>query len=390
MGKRSRRHRRAERHDASTTGARPRALDATAVTEGFSIAAELWAVDAHRSRTIVDILADQWERGPTVAEVADVMLSTALADARSRGWESAELIRVVNRRAGKAAAQAVSAVIDAENRWAEQARLAPADAVAAIVGALGMLVRLPDLPRTREPTSSSIDTKVLARVRALLAKAESTTFPDEAEALTEKAQQLMARHAIDRAMLADGRDDQPTSVRIGVDDPYASAKSLLLAAVATATRCQAVWSKELGFTTVFGFSSDLAAVELLYTSLLVQSTTAMGAAGRTGGPRARSRGFRSSFLVAFARRIGCRLIEATKTTVEEADIDHSGALLPVLARRDAAVEAARDEAFPHLKTAKVSASDSAGWAAGTTAADLAALGGDAVPTGASRQSLRPG
>src|SRR5207244_494288 len=141
---------------------------------------------------------------------------------------------------------------------------------------MGKRSRLPDLPRASEPTSSSIDTKALARVRALLAKAESTTFPDEAEALTEKAQKLMARHAIDRAMLADGHDDQPTSVRIDVDDPYASAKSLLLAAVATATRCQAVWSKELGFTTVFGFRSDLAAVELLYTSLLVQSTTAMG------------------------------------------------------------------------------------------------------------------
>jgi hypothetical protein len=38
-------------------------------------------------------------------------------------------------------------------------------------------------------------------VRALLAKAESTTYPEEADALTAKAQELMARHSIDRAML---------------------------------------------------------------------------------------------------------------------------------------------------------------------------------------------
>ena len=37
---------------------------------------------------------------------------------------------------------------------------------------------------------------MLERVRALLAKAESTTFPEEADALTAKAQQLMTRHAL--------------------------------------------------------------------------------------------------------------------------------------------------------------------------------------------------
>ena len=43
------------------------------------------------------------------------------------------------------------------------------------------------------PDSARPDEKVLGRVRALLAKAESTTFPEEAEALTAKAQELMAR-----------------------------------------------------------------------------------------------------------------------------------------------------------------------------------------------------
>ncbi|RST20878.1 bifunctional 3'-5' exonuclease/DNA polymerase [Streptomyces sp. WAC04770] len=43
---------------------------------------------------------------------------------------------------------------------------------------------------------------MLTRIRALLAKAEATGFPEEAEALTAKAQELMARHSIDEALLA--------------------------------------------------------------------------------------------------------------------------------------------------------------------------------------------
>jgi hypothetical protein len=195
----------------------------------------------------------------------------------------------------------------------------------------------------------------------------------------------MGRHAIDRAVLAGSDSNQPASVRISVDDPYATAKSLLLHAVANASRCKAVWSKASKVMTVFGFDDDLAAVELLYTSLLLQATTAMTVAGRDGGARTRSRGFRHAFLVAFAHRVGGRLAEVTASTVEGADREHGGSLLPVLARRDAAIDAAVAEAFPRLGRARTSASDAAGWAAGTTAADRAALGGDALERRADRR-----
>src|SRR5207249_4905921 len=161
------------------------------------------------------------------------------------------------------------------------------------------------------------------RVRALLAKAESTTFPDEADALTAKAQQLMARHAIDRAMLDAGDPADVVGRRLPVDDPYAGAKSYLLSEVAEASRCRAVWSGSLGFSTVFGFPADVEAVELLHMSLLVQATTAMVAAGAPPAPRRyRCRAFRQSFLVAFATRIGQRLRDAAAAGVTEAEHEH--------------------------------------------------------------------
>ena len=234
--------------------------------------------------------------------------------------------------------------------------------------------------------SAGADPRILHRVAALLAKAESTTFPDEAEALTAKAQELVTRHAIDMAAVdaERGRGPEVAGRRIGIDDPYARARVTLLSEVAMANRCRAVWSQAFGFATVFGDEGDLDAVEMLFTSLLVQATRAMvadGPSGRRPGPAAGSatRSFRQSFLVAYARRIGDRLRQASEAAVAEADAaagrgDGAGAMLPVLARRADAAEAAASAAFPKVKTFSTTARDPRGWAAGQQAADRADLG----------------
>jgi hypothetical protein len=211
-------------------------------------------------------------------------------------------------------------------------------------------------------------------VRALLAKAESTEFVPEAEALTAKAQELAARYAIDHVLLAsaggEAAGEQPISRRVLIHDPYAKGKANLLAQVGDANRCQTVWSKELGFSTVFGFPTDLAVTDVLYTSLVSQCSTAMLAASReVASPRS----FRESFVLSFAFHIGDRLREATEATVAEAAAAHGDALLPVLASRDAQVEAVKHEAFPRLRSTRVRSVDGRGWAAGQAAAELAHL-----------------
>ena len=264
---------------------------------------------------------------------------------------------------------------------------------------LACLTRLPALPQLcpppgaqprsrragagRSKAQSAVDgagLRVLDRVRALLAKAESTTFPEEAEAFTAKAQELIARHSIDRAMIdsaggAGAGAGVPIGVRIGVDDPYASPKSLLLARVASANDCQAVWSRDLGFTTVMGFENDLDSVEMLYTSLLVQATSAMVAAGPQVDWRGRSRtrSFRHSFLVAYAGRIGERLRAARLAGEESAAEAYGDALLPVLADRSEAVTGVRRSTFPQTTKTVYRATNPAGYHAGRAAADLAWL-----------------
>lgn len=275
-----------------------------------------------------------------------------------------------------------------------------------VVAVAHLLDRLPSIPVLVPPPSAwvaghggpagaaGLDPKVLGKVRALLAKAESTTFAAEAEALTAKAQDLMARHALDQAVLDAAADAAavgpgphragPESRRLWIDNPYTDAKSMLLHHVAAANRCQSVMTTGLGFATVFGFAVDLDAVELLFTSLLVQATSAVLQAGShvDGRGRSRTRSFRQSFWVSYASRIGQRLERANASATAAATADHGEALLPVLASRQARVDEAVSEAFPRLTHRSISVSNRAGWVAGAVAADQADLGvHDAVPSG---------
>ncbi|CAM3782882.1 DUF2786 domain-containing protein [Smaragdicoccus niigatensis] len=271
--------------------------------------------------------------------------------------------------------------------WAARTRLAWNDARDQLIDLLVVLFSLPALAfvlpapgaSTAEvvDTISDIDDRVLRKVRALLVKAESTEFEDEAEALTAKAQQLITTHSIDHVLAAQTRTtrSRPIVRRLWLDAPYLVPKALLVNAVAGSNNCSCVLSKEWGFVTLVGHRADLAATELLATSLLVQATRAMTAAGShaTRHGTSRTRSYRQSFLVAYAERIGERLSEASAQTTTQADAEHGGALLPVLAARAEEVRVAASAIFPELTQTAVRAGDSAGWGAGRAAADLAQL-----------------
>jgi hypothetical protein len=234
--------------------------------------------------------------------------------------------------------------------------------------------------------AAEVGEKVLARIRAMLAKAEATTSEAEAAAFTAAAHERMARYSIDIAMVEandpGGGSSRPQGRRIGIDSPYESPKAMLLDAVAKANRCSSIWSRDLGFATVIGFEVDVIATETLFTSLLLQATTALEWSDMlvSNPKRARSRAFRHSFLVAYASRIQERLTLITAAQTQAASAGSAGdRLLPVLASRNQAVESLVAELFPHLKRqASVSYSDPAGWNSGLGAADQANLHGPEV------------
>jgi hypothetical protein len=226
--------------------------------------------------------------------------------------------------------------------------------------------------------TAKTDDPLLNRVRALLAQAESTNFEAEAETFTAKAQELMTRHAIDMAMVEAGtqRSERPGTIRIPLDEPYISAKWRLLNVVAKSSRCRSVFQKYFAMASVVGFEADLHATETLFTSLLVQAQISMQAASSSAAPgtAARSRSFRSSFLLAYAYRVGERLAAINAHVVADAEAETGQSILPVLAARSSIVDATVSEIFPNLGTMRSRATvDPAGWASGRSAADRAKL-----------------
>ncbi|MFE5794664.1 DUF2786 domain-containing protein [Streptomyces sp. NPDC056503] len=312
-----------------------------------------------------------------------------------RGWQPADLARTVRRELAEEHLRLLAGLVRAETaryatlprRWREQLDAleegdGPADRFSyatAVLELYRLLVRLPRLdavgpvPGETLPPAAVGEPRMLGRIRALLAKAEATGYPEEAEALTAKAQELMARHSLDEAGLAAGAPSAqtPGAVRVGVEPPYEQAKAILLDAVASANHCRAVWNETYGFSTVVGFEADLDPVELLYTSLLVQGTAAMtrAEAEQRKGGRKRTKSFRQSFLLAYANRLGARLEATSRRVAAEAPT-----LLPVLASREVAVTARTDELFPETRATRVRAMwDEDGWNHGATAAESATL-----------------
>jgi hypothetical protein len=396
------------------------------------------AVEARRTlhraaaQVAVGSLADLVEDGGPSADVVDEAVAGALAEwigvLWQAGWQPADVAHVVRRNypAGvhvRLTVDCMAAVLDVldpsmvdelfstqlsaldadpqggspdgfvqyhvERSGADAATVI--DAVVDLLAMFSVLHQLPPLRPAPGQTASAaspgedVDQKLLDRVRGLLAKAEASDYGPEADAFTAKAQELIARHSLDRALLGATpgpgvSEEEPGGIRIGLDSPYEAEKMSLLNEVAAANRCRAVYTRQVGLVTVLGFPADLRAVELLYASLLVQVTRAMVREGtrRTDRGGTRTRSFRQAFIRAFAVRIGQRLRNVAEAGVREAAAADDR-LLPVLATRDVKVHKLTTQLFPRLTEVTGSAEvDREGWALGTHAADLATL--TAIPS----------
>jgi hypothetical protein len=223
----------------------------------------------------------------------------------------------------------------------------------------------------------------MAIVMGLLAKAESTNHPDEADAFLAKAQELMSRHAIDEAMLAAAGPKERASVEtlsIVCEAPYATAKTTLLHVIAKVNDCRAITVTKGADQTMqlFGYDADLAHVQALYVHLSMQATRSVLA------DPVRTRRYRHAFLVAFAGRIGERLEAARRRAQADYEQEHAqagGSVGLVLADRRSEVDHIFDMAFPHARNRRVSVSSRTGLDAGRRAGDRADLGGRRLSTG---------
>src|SRR5215472_12228988 len=171
---------------------------------------------------------------------------------------------------------------------------------------------------------------LLGRVRKLLVKAEADGVTQaEAQALTAKAAELMAKYGIDRALLAAERPetDRPADRVIDIANPWARVQAHLLCGLAAALRCQCVILPRTGPGTkihMFGYSSDIERADVLYTSLLIQMWQGLAATPVPAQVQS-ARAWRRSWLLGFATAVVARVRAAEEGAARQAAGPAAGA-----------------------------------------------------------------
>ncbi len=201
--------------------------------------------------------------------------------------------------------------------------------------------------------NTEASSRLLDRVRKLLTKAEDESVtPPEAQALTAKAAQLMAKYGIDRALLAADRPetDQPASRMLDIDNPWARVKAHLLCGLGSALRCQCILLSTARPGTrihIFGYASDIERADVLGAQVPAWSRS----------PRA----WRRSWLLGFATAVISRVRAAEHAAACQAtrpDAAAGSRTALVLADRAQVIRREAESAYPLTRTARVTYSGS--------------------------------
>jgi len=231
------------------------------------------------------------------------------------------------------------------------------------------------------------DENILNKVRALLNKAESTDFPEEAEAFSAKAEELMVRHAIDMAMLAEtdpGKSDRIVSREVRIENPHLTIKGAFLYQLAKtlgvrgAYRCTKRLDKDgktyYSIMGLVGYETDVDWVETLFTSLELQRINALTQGLRAKRSQEHGRTFTQSFNEAYRQTVVSRVKQTRATAVATTAPTTSGkSTALVLVAREEQVDAEYRRAFPNVREShrRVRYNSASGYQSGQAAGSTA-------------------
>lgn len=172
-------------------------------------------------------------------------------------------------------------------------------------------------------TMNTDQSDVAEKVRKLLAKAEDPgATMEEAEAFSEKAQELMSRYQISLAMVADLKTKSTEEIvmdEIIIKPLFATRKVFIANVVALANDCRGVQSKCGPGTVRFrlvGYRSDVEWVKTLYASLETQLARDLTRSAKFEKPaRVHGREWGTAFTTGYSTAINNRLQDARRAAV---------------------------------------------------------------------------
>jgi hypothetical protein len=233
-------------------------------------------------------------------------------------------------------------------------------------------------------------------ITKLLAKAESTT-PEEAEALIAKAQELATTYAIEQAVI-----DAARAVRGEAREGFKQiklcterntklikAKRHLVMYLADVNSCFVVMGPRRAYLEVSGHESDVAMLEHLFASLLLQMQRSMLQAEARGLVVGQIGEWRVSYAHGYVRRVGYRMMDAKNASVRAADAGTPGTAVVLRNRAQLSKEWAENQYNGLVAGRRIPTSDKNvyGRMAGDEAGRRADLGGERLGASTNRKEI---
>lgn len=205
------------------------------------------------------------------------------------------------------------------------------------------------------------------RINKLMAKAESTEFPEEAEALLAKAQELMTSYSVDEAMLraaaaSEDAVEEISEIKLTYTGGMRKGLYILGHRLAEYNGCSAFFEDERSArprnitVTVIGFPKDLERIQLLDTSLKLQCAVGLKKFVEDHidptWHRSYKRNEKREFVIGFVEGVAVKLGLAEEKAVKEAAEQRgTGVELALRSRKDQ-VSDWTDAKYPNLRTVR--------------------------------------
>ena len=248
--------------------------------------------------------------------------------------------------------------------------------------------------------------KLEARVKALMDKADSTEFEEEAETFRAKAIDMISKYGIDEARLrmASGENqDEIVTKMVYVEGSYKREQQRLLGCLLEVMHCAGVDYTDGRGSLVYGTRGAVERATMLFYLVVPQMRKATEAAERPtldpqsfeaflgrvmdfdktpGEKSAETRKFRASFAMGFAMRVGERALEIENRNLDtEREEYGGGAALVLVTDQQRAASKIKEDFADKLVDRKAKEYTHEGLVAGSEAGDRADLGHNGITGG---------
>ncbi|QOH59907.1 DUF2786 domain-containing protein [Rhodococcus rhodochrous] len=241
------------------------------------------------------------------------------------------------------------------------------------------------------------DNKILARIKALLAKADSVEGTPEADTFRDKAFELLAKYGIDESMTRTAGGDGPIpgdTMRAATfsypEDMYGYEKMLLVHRVGQALHCSAVQLRNENTIQLFGLARHMERAKFLIDLLMPQMINSASKA-RPANPFERLdlqaakrdlQSHRAEYMVGFADTVHERIKESERRAAGDYDREQGGTGAAVqLASDFDRARRAMQKKYPNLVSARGKRYGGEGYSAGRAAGNAADIGNTRVGSG---------